>query len=128
MLADAHWPGVAYGVRVTNLNPADTIGASAWLVETDGHRILLDAGSSPGVEGRAGLPLYSQVEDQDVDAIAISHCHQDHCGSLDQLRRSMHRNSDGIPLTVCPARAGSCAKHVAMWTCSPPLHEQSSQA
>ena len=56
MLADAHWPSVAYGVRVTNLNPADTIGASAWLVETAGHRILLDAGSSPGVEGRAGLP------------------------------------------------------------------------
>ena len=34
-------PSVACGVRVTNLNPADTIGASAWLVETGGHRILL---------------------------------------------------------------------------------------
>ena len=82
MPAAAHWPSVAYGVRVTNLTPADTIGASAWLVETDGHRILLDAGTCPGVEGRAGLPLYSQVAEQDVDAIAISHCHQDHCGSL----------------------------------------------
>ena len=69
-------------MRVTNLNPADTIGASAWLVESGGHRILLDAGTCPGVEGRAGLPLYSQVADQEVDAIAISHCHQDHCGSL----------------------------------------------
>ena len=78
-------PSVACGVRVTNLNPADTIGASAWLVETGGHRILLDAGTCPGVEGRAGLPLYSQVAEQDVDAIAISHCHQDHCGSLPVL-------------------------------------------
>jgi Cft2 family RNA processing exonuclease len=69
-------------VRVTNLNPADTIGASAWLVETGGHHILLDAGTHPGEEGRAALPLYSSVADVDVEAIAISHCHHDHCGSL----------------------------------------------
>lgn len=69
-------------MRITNLNPADTIGASAWLVETGGHHILLDAGTAPGVEGRAGLPLYSQVADVDIEAVAISHCHQDHCGSL----------------------------------------------
>ena len=69
-------------VRVTNLNPADTIGASAWLVETGGHHILLDAGTHPGEEGSAALPLYSSVADVDVEAIAISHCHHDHCGSL----------------------------------------------
>ena len=28
------------------------------------------------MEGRAGLPLYSQVAEQDVDANAISYCHQ----------------------------------------------------
>ncbi len=78
-------------MRITNLNPADTIGASAWLVETGGHRILLDAGTAPGVEGRAGLPLYSQVADQEVDAIAISHCHQDHCGSLPVALRHFPR-------------------------------------
>ena len=69
-------------MRVTNLNPADTIGASAWLVETGGHHILLDAGTHPGEEGRSALPLYSTVADVDVEAIAISHCHHDHCGSL----------------------------------------------
>lgn len=69
-------------VRVTNLNPKDTIGASAWLVETGGHNILLDAGNAPGIEGREGLPLYSLIEGVDVEAIAITHCHQDHCGSL----------------------------------------------
>ena len=62
MLAVAHWPSVAYGVRVTNLNPADTIGASAWLVETDGHRILLDAGTCPGgVPGIGGPRNYSNA-------------------------------------------------------------------
>ena len=78
-------------VRITNLNPADTIGASAWLVETGGHHILLDAGTAPGVEGRDGLPLYSQVADVDVEAVAISHCHQDHCGSLPVALRHFPR-------------------------------------
>ena len=78
-------------VRITNLNPADTIGASAWLIETGGHHILLDAGTAPGVEGRAGLPLYSQVADVDIEAVAISHCHQDHCGSLPVALRHFPR-------------------------------------
>ena len=69
-------------MRVTNLNPDTGIGASAWLVELDGHRLLLDAGAHPKREGRAGLPLYPLVKDLEVDAIAISHCHHDHVGSL----------------------------------------------
>jgi Cft2 family RNA processing exonuclease len=77
-------------VRVTNLNPADTIGASAWLVETGGHSILLDAGSHPGEEGRAALPLFDLAPDQ-VEAIAISHCHHDHCGSLPVALRHFPR-------------------------------------
>lgn len=52
------------------------------MVETDGHRLLLDAGTHPKREGRAGLPLYGLVRDSEVDAIAISHCHHDHVGSL----------------------------------------------
>ena len=78
-------------MRVTNLNPADTIGASAWLVETGGHNILLDAGTAPGIEGRKGLPLYSQIADVDIEAVAISHCHQDHCGSLPVALRHFPR-------------------------------------
>lgn len=69
-------------MRLLNLNPDTAIGASAWLVEIDGHRLLLDAGMHPKREGRAGLPLYSLIQDLEVDAIAISHCHHDHVGSL----------------------------------------------
>ena len=78
-------------MRVTNLNPADTIGASAWLVETGGHTLLLDAGTHPGMEGREGLPRYSQVADADVEAIALTHCHHDHCGSLPVALRHFPR-------------------------------------
>ncbi len=69
-------------MRIINLNPDTDIGASAWFVEIDGHRILLDAGMHPKREGRAGLPDFKAVKDADLDAIAISHCHHDHVGAL----------------------------------------------
>jgi Cft2 family RNA processing exonuclease len=69
-------------MNITNLNPDTEIGASAWLVEVDDHRLLLDAGMHPKREGREGLPLYKSVANQDLDAIAISHCHHDHVGTL----------------------------------------------
>ena len=69
-------------MKITNLNPDTDIGASAWLVEVDGHRILLDAGMHPKREGREGLPLFGKAGNVEVDAIAISHCHHDHVGGL----------------------------------------------
>lgn len=69
-------------MRIINLNPDTAIGASAWFVEIDGHRLLMDAGTHPKREGREGLPLYNLIAKEDVDAIAISHCHHDHVGSL----------------------------------------------
>jgi Cft2 family RNA processing exonuclease len=78
-------------MRITNLNPANEIGASAWLVEFEGHRLLMDAGMHPKREGRHGLPLYGQVGHDDLDAIAISHCHHDHVGSLPVALRHFPR-------------------------------------
>ena len=69
-------------VKITNLNPDTDIGASAWLVEVDDQRILLDAGMHPKREGRAGLPWFGKAGNVEVDAIAISHCHHDHVGGL----------------------------------------------
>jgi Cft2 family RNA processing exonuclease len=69
-------------VNITNLNPDTDIGASAWLVELDEHRILLDAGMHPKLEGRAAMPTFNKANTHDVDAIAISHCHHDHVGAL----------------------------------------------
>ncbi|HVR36959.1 MAG TPA: MBL fold metallo-hydrolase [Methylomirabilota bacterium] len=69
-------------MRIWNLNPGNEIGASAWLLELEKHRLLLDAGVHPKREGRAGLPLFDTVKELEVDAIALSHCHHDHVGSL----------------------------------------------
>lgn len=69
-------------MRIVNLNPDSDIGASAWLAEVDGHRLLMDAGTHPKRDGYESLPLYRQIRDEPLDAIAISHCHHDHVGSL----------------------------------------------
>lgn len=69
-------------MRITNLNPDSDIGASAWLATVDGHHLLMDAGTHPKREGRSSLPLYESIRDVEVDAIALSHCHHDHVGSL----------------------------------------------
>ena len=69
-------------MKIVNLNPGTDIGASAWFVEIEGHRLLMDAGIHPKRQGRASLPRFELIRKQEVDAIAISHCHHDHVGSL----------------------------------------------
>jgi Cft2 family RNA processing exonuclease len=69
-------------VRIINLNPDTDIGATSWFVELEGHRLLMDTGTHPRREGREALPRYDLVKQEEVDAIAISHCHHDHVGSL----------------------------------------------
>src|SRR6266849_3043550 len=69
-------------MRIVNLNPDTNIGASAWFVEIEGRRLLLDAGTHPKREGRDSLPLYKLIASEPVDVLAISHCHHDHVGSL----------------------------------------------
>ena len=69
-------------MRITNLNPDNDIGASAWMLSVDGHQLLMDAGTHPKREGLSSLPLYESVKDLEVDAIALTHCHHDHVGSL----------------------------------------------
>jgi Cft2 family RNA processing exonuclease len=69
-------------MRIVNLNPDTDIGASAWFVDLEGHRILLDSGMHPKREGRAGLPLLKTIQHESLEAVAISHCHHDHVGTL----------------------------------------------
>src|SRR5579864_819724 len=69
-------------MRIINLNPDSAIGASAWFVDLENYRLLMDAGTHPKREGHASMPLYSKIRDEKLDAIALSHCHHDHVGTL----------------------------------------------
>ncbi|HVV00831.1 MAG TPA: MBL fold metallo-hydrolase, partial [Verrucomicrobiae bacterium] len=70
------------GMRIVNLNPDTAIGASGWFVDIEGHRLLMDAGIHPKREGRSALPLLDLIKNEELDAIAITHCHHDHVGAL----------------------------------------------
>lgn len=48
----------------------------------ENHRLLMDSGIHPKRIARDSLPLFNLVKEEDVDAIAITHCHHDHVGSL----------------------------------------------
>ncbi len=56
--------------------PGRDSAASCYLVEHDGHRILLDLGS-----GAFGA-LQQHVDPTPIDAVLLSHLHPDHCADL----------------------------------------------
>ena len=74
-------------MRFINLTRQTEIGANSYFLELDGKKVVLDAGLHPKQEGDAALPLYKLVRDGSLDAIVISHAHQDHIGSLPVLMR-----------------------------------------
>jgi Cft2 family RNA processing exonuclease len=74
-------------MRFINLTRLTEIGANSYFLELDGKKLILDAGLHPTNEGEAALPLYRLVPDGSIDAILISHAHQDHIGTLPVLMR-----------------------------------------
>lgn len=80
-------------IRLTNLTGAVEIGANCYLLETGGKRILLDTGAHPKKEGNETLPRLDLLPDDSVDAIVMSHAHQDHIGSLPVAMRRQPRAS-----------------------------------
>lgn len=69
-------------MRILNLNTRTEIGANCWLVELDRHKLLIDAGIHPKLEGKEALPLFNLIRQEKLDAIIITHCHHDHIGAL----------------------------------------------
>lgn len=57
------------------------------MLEIDNGRLLMDAGMHPKRDGGDALPLYPLVDGKELDAIAISHCHHDHIGTLPVAKR-----------------------------------------
>lgn len=66
----------------TNLTRQTEIGANSYVLELAGKRVVLDSGLHPRYDGEAALPNLSLLADDSVDAIILSHAHQDHVGSL----------------------------------------------
>ena len=78
-------------ITLTNLTRATEIGANSYSLEIAGKRLVLDSGMHPKYDGEAALPLLNLLPDDSVDAIILSHAHQDHLGSLPVLMRRQPR-------------------------------------
>jgi Cft2 family RNA processing exonuclease len=74
--------------RFTNLTRQIEIGANCYLLEIAGRRIVLDCGAHPKAEGRESLPLLEHLSNTELDAVILTHAHQDHLGSLPVLMKA----------------------------------------
>lgn len=67
------------------LGGADDIGASCYYMNIEGTGIILDCGTHPRKFGIDSLPRFEILQHLNVDAVLISHAHQDHIDSLPYL-------------------------------------------
>ena len=74
-------------MKFINLTRRTEIGANSYYLEADGHRLVLDSGMHPKFEGEEALPNWKALGDRRLDAIIVSHSHQDHIGTLPVLMR-----------------------------------------
>jgi len=69
-------------VRFLSLTRAKEIGASCYILEAAGRRWMFDSGLHPQLEGEEALPLLTQVSDEPLEAVFLTHAHLDHLGAL----------------------------------------------
>ena len=74
-------------MKFTNLTRRTEIGANSYYLEAAGRRLVLDSGMHPKFEGEDALPNMKAFGDRRLDAIIVSHSHQDHVGTLPVLMR-----------------------------------------
>jgi len=74
-------------LKFINLTRRTEIGANSYYIEIGGQRLVVDCGMHPKYAGEEALPNFKPIADRQLDAILISHAHQDHIGTLPVLMR-----------------------------------------
>jgi len=74
-------------MKFINLTRHTEIGANSYYLEAGGVRLILDSGMHPKEVGEDALPNWKPIDGRTIDAILISHSHQDHIGTLPVLMR-----------------------------------------
>lgn len=74
-------------MKFINLTRHTEIGANSYYLEAGGERLILDSGMHPKEAGESALPNWKPIEGRTIDAVLLSHAHQDHIGSLPVLMR-----------------------------------------
>src|SRR6059036_311167 len=73
------------------------------------HRLVLDCGMHPKETGEDALPNFKAIAGHDIEAILISHAHQDHIGTLPVLMRRFP--TARIFMTEAAAEIGNALLH-----------------
>ena len=96
-------------MKFINLTRRTEIGANSYHLEIGGRRLVLDCGMHPKNAGEEALPNFKPIADRKIDAILISHAHQDHIGTLPVL---MRRQPDArVFMTETTAEIGNTLLH-----------------
>jgi Cft2 family RNA processing exonuclease len=96
-------------LKFINLTRRTEIGANSYYIEIGRHRLMLDCGMHPKNAGEDALPHFKAIADRAIDAILISHAHQDHIGTLPL---AMRRPSGAhVFMTEATAEIGNLLLH-----------------
>jgi Cft2 family RNA processing exonuclease len=96
-------------LKFINLTRRTEIGANSYYLEIGGHRLVLDCGMHPKNTGEDALPLLMPIAGRELEAILISHAHQDHIGTLPVAMRRFPRAR--VFMTEATAEVGSVLLH-----------------
>jgi Cft2 family RNA processing exonuclease len=96
-------------LKFINLSRRTEIGANSYYLEIGRHRLLLDCGMHPKNTGEDALPHLKAVADEGIDAMLISHAHQDHIGTLPLAMRRFP--GARVFMTEATAEVGSVLLH-----------------
>jgi Cft2 family RNA processing exonuclease len=96
-------------LKFINLTRRTEIGANSYYLELGPHRLVLDCGMHPKNVGEEALPNFRAIADRKIEAVLISHAHQDHIGTLPVLMRRFPNAR--IFMTEATAEIGNTLLH-----------------
>jgi Cft2 family RNA processing exonuclease len=96
-------------LKFINLTRRTEIGANSYHLEIGRHQLVLDCGMHPKNTGEDALPHLKAIADREIEAILISHAHQDHIGTLPVAMRRFPRAR--VFMTEATAEIGNVLLH-----------------
>jgi Cft2 family RNA processing exonuclease len=96
-------------LKFINLTRHTEIGANSYYLEIGRNRLLLDCGMHPKRTGEEALPDLKAIVGRGIEAVLISHAHQDHIGTLPVVMRRFP--SARVFMTEATAEIGSVLLH-----------------
>src|SRR5207237_8744741 len=96
-------------MKFINLTRHTEIGANSYYLEAGGTRLILDCGMHPKDVGENALPNWKPIDGQTIDAVLITHAHQDDIGTLPVLMR--YQPHARVFMTDASSEIGSLLLH-----------------